>query len=88
MHLLLTTLFSKLYPCQTPIGGGGTNFCPFFERVVKEYDLSAPLVGVYLTDGYGQFPDLPPSFPTLWVVTPGGRSLDQFPFGEVVRLVN
>ena len=72
----------------TPIGGGGTDFCPFFDRVAKEYDLSAPLVGVYLTDGYGQFPDLPPSFPTLWVVTPGGLSLDQFPFGEVVRLVN
>jgi len=72
----------------TPIGGGGTDFRPFFERITKDYDLSAPLVAVYLTDGYGAFPDSPPSFPTLWVVTPGGLDRSHFPFGEVVRLVN
>lgn len=72
----------------TPVGGGGTDFRPFFERITKGYDLSAPLVGVYLTDGYGAFPRSPPSFPTLWVVTPGGLDRSRFPFGEVVRLVN
>ena len=47
---------------------------------------SGESVCVYLTDGYGSFPDPPPSTPTLWVVAPGGAADDTFPFGEVVRL--
>ena len=70
-----------------PEGGGGTDFRPFFERIAKGYDTSTPLVSVYLTDGYGEFPDVPPAFPILWVVTPGGLDADYFPFGEVVRLL-
>jgi predicted metal-dependent peptidase len=42
---------------------------------------------VYLTDGYGDFPSHPPAIPTLWVVMPNGKSLDDFPFGETVRLL-
>jgi len=72
----------------TPVGGGGTDFRPFFERVGKEYDTSSPLVSVYLTDGYGDFPTAPPSFPVLWVVTPGGLEKAHFPSGEVVRLIS
>jgi MoxR-like ATPase len=44
-------------------------------------------VCVYLTDGYGDFPAEPPDLPVLWVVTPGGRALETFPFGEAVRLL-
>jgi predicted metal-dependent peptidase len=69
------------------MGGGGTDFRPFFERVRRDYDLSSPLVTIYLTDGYGAFPERAPSFPVLWVVTPGGLAAESFPFGEVVRLV-
>lgn len=35
----------------------------------------------------GTFPDIYPELPVLWVVTPGGLDLTQFPFGEAVRLV-
>jgi predicted metal-dependent peptidase len=77
-----------------PVGGGGTDFRPFFAAVEKEqneggggHDGSGPPLCVYLTDGYGAFPDPEPPFPTLWVVSPGGLDLTGFPFGETVRLV-
>lgn len=70
-----------------PLGGGGTDFSPFFERVTADQDEWTPAVSVYLTDGYGKFPDVPPQYPVLWVVTPGGLDLNQFPFGEAVRLL-
>lgn len=71
-----------------PVGGGGTDFRPFFERVRGENDIWTPTVAVYLTDGFGDFPESAPSFPVLWAVTPRGRDLDQFPFGETVRLTS
>lgn len=70
-----------------PLGGGGTDFSPFFERVSTDQDEWTPAVSVYLTDGYGKFPDVPPQYPVLWVVTPGGLDLSLFPFGEAVRLL-
>ncbi|GAB4200023.1 MAG: VWA-like domain-containing protein [Coleofasciculaceae cyanobacterium] len=70
-----------------PVGGGGTSFVPFFEKVkAANTDWHSDGVCVYLTDGYGTFPQLPPALPVLWVVTPGGLDLAQFPFGEAVRL--
>ena len=71
-----------------PKGGGGTSFIPFFDKVNDDWDGMTTTVCVYLTDGYGSFPDLPPKLPVLWVVTPGGLDLALFPFGEAVRLVN
>lgn len=70
-----------------PKGGGGTSFIPFFARIEKE-DLSDGGVCIYLTDGYGTFPPVPPSLPVLWVVTPGGLGEEGFPFGEVARLLS
>lgn len=70
-----------------PQGGGGTSFIPFFDRVTANWDGMVTAVCVYLTDGYGTFPDIYPELPVLWVVTPGGLDLTQFPFGEAVRLV-
>jgi predicted metal-dependent peptidase len=70
-----------------PIGGGGTDFRPFFAAVRERYDGREQAVCVYLTDGYGDFPAEPSDLPTLWVVTAGGRALDAFPFGEAVRLL-
>jgi predicted metal-dependent peptidase len=69
-----------------PIGGGGTDFRPFFTKLTQEHSPWVTTVAVYLTDGYGFFPPQPPTFPVLWVVTPGGRDSAQFPFGETVRL--
>lgn len=73
-------------PIPPPVGGGGTDFRPFFDAVADPENAPEPSVCVYLTDGYGEFPDDPPPVETLWAVTPGGRADDQFPFGEVVRL--
>jgi predicted metal-dependent peptidase len=70
----------------TPIGGGGTDFRPFFEKLAQDHSPWVTTVAVYLTDGFGRFPSQPPSFPVLWVVTPGGRDSAHFPFGETVRL--
>lgn len=70
-----------------PVGGGGTSFIPFFEKVEATRNRYLEGICVYLTDGYGNFPQRAPQFPVLWVVTPGGLDLQQFPFGEAVRLV-
>jgi predicted metal-dependent peptidase len=72
----------------TPEGGGGTSFVPFFDRVGETWDEHAQAICIYLTDGYGEFPDPVPTLPTLWVVTPGGLDLALFPFGEAVRLID
>lgn len=70
-----------------PVGGGGTSFVPFFERVEQESVRHAEEVCIYFTDGFGEFPERPPSYPVLWVVTAGGLDLAEFPFGEAVRLI-
>ena len=71
-----------------PIGGGGTNFAPFFESIAADGHDTAGTnrVLVYLTDGEGLFPSHPPALPCLWVVTPGGADESRFPFGEVIRM--
>ena len=71
-----------------PQGGGGTSFIPFFNKIDNCWDGMTTAVCVYLTDGYGTFPDLVPELPVLWVVTPGGLDLSEFPFGETVRLLS
>ena len=65
-------------------GGGGTSFEPFFEALKAANP--PPDTAVYLTDGFGDFPKKAPSFPTLWVITPGGMQEDHFPFGETARM--
>lgn len=73
-------------PIQKPVGGGGTSFVPFFEKIFEGGRFEANAVCVYLTDGYGTFPQKAPELPVLWVVTPGGLDEEKFPFGEVARL--
>lgn len=74
-------------PIPPPVGGGGTDFRPFFEAVARRQGPHEHIVCIYLTDGFGDFPVTPPEPPVLWVVTAGGLALDRFPFGEVVRLL-
>ena len=69
----------------TPVGGGGTSFLPFFEAVAEEVSMTATPVLVYLTDGYGEFPEDCP-FPVLWVTVPGSLEPEEFPFGQVIQL--
>lgn len=74
-------------PIVTPRGGGGTDFRPFFRHIAATCDPLSNTVLVYLTDGWGIFPESPPTFPVLWVVQAGGRDIEEFPFGEAVRLL-
>lgn len=75
-------------PLPPPVGGGGTRFEPFFERVEDTSAGGVESVLLYLTDGHGSFPQAPPSAPVLWIVPPGGARDEAFPFGSVVRLVD
>jgi predicted metal-dependent peptidase len=61
-------------------GGGGSDFRPVFNAIAERGESPACLV--YLTDGFGTFPDSPPDYPVLWVMNSDADA----PFGEVVRL--
>lgn len=74
-------------PMPAPVGGGGTDFRPFFKRITRRGGHQPPTVAIYLTDGYGSFPDRPPPIATLWVLLPSGLALDKVPFGQAVRLL-
>lgn len=60
-------------------GGGGTNFDPVFKHIEKE-SLN-PRVLIYLTDGYGYFPDKEPDYPTIWLID----SDVEPPFGDRIQ---
>ena len=68
-----------------PEGGGGTDFCPFFKAVEDQETYTLPIC-IYLTDGYGQYPEKS-NLDTLWVITPGGIESYNIPFGNVCRLI-
>jgi predicted metal-dependent peptidase len=63
-----------------PKGGGGTDFRPVFSWVEKEGIDPACLV--YLTDGMGTYPEQPPPYPVLWVMTTDVQA----PFGEIIKI--
>lgn len=48
-------------------GGGGTDFRPPFAWL--EENQIVPRALVYLTDGYGPFPEQEPDFPVMWAIT-------------------
>lgn len=61
-------------------GGGGTDFRPPFQYIA-EHGLK-PACFIYLTDGYGSFPEAPPPYPVLWVMTTDVVA----PWGETIRI--
>lgn len=61
-------------------GGGGTDFNPPFEYL-QEHAIK-PACLIYLTDGYGPFPDAPPDYPVMWCMTTDVTP----PWGEHVRI--
>ncbi len=61
-------------------GGGGTDFCPVFDRVAQEPEPPAALV--YLTDMYGSFPEEAPSYPVIWAANSNRKG----PFGDTVHI--
>ncbi len=67
-------------------GRGGTRFEPVFDWI-KEKSRQGVFTFdtlIYLTDGFGSFPDNPPNYPVLWIMTP--HCIQQVPFGEVINL--
>jgi predicted metal-dependent peptidase len=78
---------SSLRDIPRPKGGGGTDFCPFFDAALEAWSGDQEAVCVYLTDGYGSFPSEAPQLPVLWVITPGGLPSEEIPYGEICRLI-
>jgi len=62
------------------LGGGGTDFKPVFEWVDQQ-DMSPDLL-VYFTDADGEFPELPPNYPIVWLV----KGKTKVPWGRRVQL--
>jgi len=72
-------------------GGGGTSFSPVFDKV-NQLGLN-PDVLVYLTDGYGSFPESAPNYPVIWGIIKDSYERAnnttkniQAPFGQVLNI--
>jgi len=57
-----------LAPLRSIHGGGGTLFYPVTDEIYKRNDNPDGLI--WLTDGFGEYPENLPSYPVLWVLTP------------------
>jgi len=64
-------------------GRGGTDFRPVFDWVDTMQESNLPIV-VFVTDGFGTFPQTMVSYPTIWLVTKNGLPEESFPFGMIV----
>lgn len=81
--------------CAQLKGGGGTNFCPVFDELEQMGRARAPHLIVFLTDGDGPAPALPPSnMHVIWVLvgrharvpyTAGGKEIT---WGEQIVVRN
>lgn len=80
-------VLSSVSEYPRPKGGGGTSFVPIFKYLEATPSPFENAVCIYLTDGYGVFPEVVPSLPVIWVVPAGGLPESSFPFGDVVRLL-
>lgn len=60
-------------------GGGGTDFRPVFDWITEQG--RNPVCMVYLTDGQGDYPETPPTYPVLW-----GTTDEEAPWGEIVKI--
>jgi predicted metal-dependent peptidase len=65
-------------------GRGGTDFRPFFDAV-KTIKKKRPRLLIYMTDGFGTYPDVaPPGVHTIWCLI--GESVHEPPWGKVIRV--
>lgn len=69
--------------CKGAPGGGGTSFVPVFEEIASMG--VSPDALVYLTDGYGSFPNTDPGYSVIWgnISKPGAVN---YPWGDVVDI--
>ncbi|WP_456372334.1 vWA domain-containing protein [Thiolapillus sp.] len=61
-------------------GGGGTDFRPVFQWVEEQG--MKPEILVYFSDLEGQFPELAPAYPVLWLV----KGKEKPPWGQRIQL--
>ena len=52
-------------------GGGGTDFRPVFNYINEHSELDPNLL-IFFTDGYGDYPECPPPYPVMWLLTSDG----------------
>jgi predicted metal-dependent peptidase len=64
-------------------GGGGTDFRPAFEAVVKDHP--KPDVVIFITDGMGPAPEEPPPCKVIWVLVGPYRSTPAT-WGEIIEI--
>ena len=67
-----------------PVGGGGTDFRPFFREMEKPDHADALLI--YFTDGYGTLPDRAPQQELLWILEPESKIRNLEGIGDICRL--
>jgi predicted metal-dependent peptidase len=60
-------------------GGGGTDFRDVFQKVKKCN------VMIFFTDGYTTYPENPPGYPVLWILT---KSNEKPPWGIVAHILD
>jgi len=61
-------------------GGGGTDFRPIFEWMLRQG--REPDLLLYFTDAVGEFPPVEPAFPVLWLV----KGKASVPWGQRIQL--
>jgi len=66
-------------------GFGGTDFCPVF-RYIDEHSELNPNLLIFFTDGYGDYPERPPQYPVMWLLTHDGKCGVEW--GQQVRFNN
>jgi predicted metal-dependent peptidase len=74
--------YSGLLTSTKPKGGGGSSSLCVFDYVVK--NKLEPQCIVMITDGYIEFPQTAPLYPTIWVMV--GNTTTVPPFGSVIRV--
>lgn len=67
------------------VGGGGTDFRPVIEELMRRPRHERPDVLVYLTDGDGPAPTEPPPFKVIWVLV-GRYKRKPAAWGEVIEI--
>lgn len=72
--------FHTMLTADPPPGGGGTDFRPCFEWVTNNLDDEIDVM-IFITDGYGPSPDVPPDYPVI-VLTTG----EDLPFGDNIPI--
>ena len=80
VHSKMVLMPHDAWPDSFPKASGGTDFRGVFNAIEEEsLDISAL---VYLTDGYGTYPESPPNYPVIWVM----NADCQPPWGETIRI--